>query len=373
MNHTGLCSKRGDAIPLKGVEVDGEVLGAHARVRVRQRYCNESGRAVEAVYTFPLPADATLTAFAMTCAGRRLEGSVKEREAAFHAYDDAVVAGHGAALLEQERSNVFTATVGNLLPGEETLVEVEYVQRVTADEGSLRWMIPTLVAPRYIPGSPGGDRTAHGEHPPTDRVPDADRITPPRAAEVGYGLKLDLLFDLGRAVKVESPSHAITAMTEGARVRVRFAQAEVALDRDVVLTARGPGSAGLAGRGRGRAPCSRERRVPGAVGGSRPCGRWRRLGGEGRDGDLRGGRLGFDGGRLHHRGARRAAAVPAPPEGGRPLQRHRVLELALVLRARAGALHPGLDGERRPVGRLALGGGRHRAARAPGAGDDDGG
>jgi len=242
MNHTGLCSKRGDAIPLKGVEVDGEVLGAHARVRVRQRYCNESGRAVEAVYTFPLPADATLTAFAMTCAGRRLEGTVKEREAAFHAYDDAVVAGHGAALLEQERSNVFTATVGNLLPGEETLVEVEYVQRVTADEGSLRWMIPTLVAPRYIPGSPGGDRTAHGEHPPTDRVPDADRITPPRAAEVGYGLKLDLLFDLGRAVKVESPSHAITAITEGARVRVRFAQAEVALDRDVVLTARGPGS-----------------------------------------------------------------------------------------------------------------------------------
>jgi Ca-activated chloride channel family protein len=240
--NTGLCSKRGDSIPLTGVEVDGEVLGAHARVRVRQRYCNESGRAVEAVYTFPLPADATLTAFAMTCAGRRLEGSVKEREAAFHAYDDAVVAGHGAALLEQERSNVFTATVGNLLPGEETLVEVEYVQRVTADEGSLRWMIPTLVAPRYIPGSAGGDRTAHGEHPPTDRVPDADRITPPRAAEVGYGLKLDLLFDLGREVKVESPSHAITAVTEGARVRVRFAQAEVALDRDVVLTARGLGS-----------------------------------------------------------------------------------------------------------------------------------
>lgn len=240
--NTGLCSKRGDSIPLKGVEVDGEVLGAHARVRVRQRYCNESGRAVEAVYTFPLPADATLTAFAMTCAGRRLEGSVKEREAAFHAYDDAVVAGHGAALLEQERSNVFTATVGNLLPGEETLVEVEYVQRVTADEGSLRWMIPTLVAPRYIPGSAGGDRTAHGEHPPTDRVPDADRITPPRAAEVGYGLKFDLVFDLGREVKVESPSHAITALTEGARVRVRFAQAEVALDRDVVLTARAIGS-----------------------------------------------------------------------------------------------------------------------------------
>ena len=169
--NTGLYSNHGHAIPLKGVEVDGEVLGAHARVRVRQRYCNEAKAAVEAVYTFPLPADATLTGFAMTCAGRRMEGSVKEREAAFHAYDDAVVAGHGAALLEQERDNVFTATVGNLLPGEETLIEVEYVQRVTADEGALRWMIPTLVAPRYIPGAHEGDRTAHGVQGPTDRVP----------------------------------------------------------------------------------------------------------------------------------------------------------------------------------------------------------
>jgi len=243
MKQTGLYSKNGVAIPLKGVEVEGEVLGAHARVRVRQRYCNESRAAVEAVYTFPLPADATLTAFAMTCAGRRMEGAVKEREAAFRQYDDAVVAGHGAALLEQERPDVFTATVGNLLPGEETLVEVEYVQRVSADEGSLRWMIPTLVAPRYIPGSPGGDRTAHGESAPTDRVPDADRVTPPRAADVPYGLRLDLVFDLGRAVTVASPSHAITTVAEGSRVRVRFAQAEVALDRDVVLTAHGAGAA----------------------------------------------------------------------------------------------------------------------------------
>ncbi len=239
MTPNGLATTDGRSIPLRGVEVEGEVLGAHARVRVRQRYRNEGGAPVEAVYTFPLPADATVSAFAMTCAGRTAEGVVKEREAAFRAYDDAVVAGHGAALLDQERPNVFTASVGNLLPDEETLIEVEYLQRVQADEGALRWMIPTLVAPRYVPGAPAGDRTAHGEHPPTDRVPDADRITPPRVAEVPYGLRLDLTFDLGREVRVESPSHPIATEREGRRVRVRFHQGEVALDRDVVLTARG--------------------------------------------------------------------------------------------------------------------------------------
>src|SRR5262249_13785975 len=148
-------------------------------------------------------------------------------------YDEAVFAGHGAALLEQERANVFTASVGNLLPGEEILVEVQYVQRLQAEEGALRWMLPTLVAPRYIPGTPVGDRTGDGWAEPTDRVPDADRITPPLGT-VNYGLTLDLLFDLGHDITIESPSHQVTVVPEAAqRQRVAFTSPEVALDRDV--------------------------------------------------------------------------------------------------------------------------------------------
>ncbi|MCC6993423.1 MAG: VWA domain-containing protein [Deltaproteobacteria bacterium] len=240
----GCCLRtdEGAAIPLRGVEVTGELLGGHARVVVRQRYQNTERRPVEAIYVFPLPADATLTSFVMEVAGRRMEGVVKEREEAFKAYDDALTAGHGAAMLEQERPNVFTASVGNLLPGEETLIEVEYLQKLGCDEGALRWMIPTLVAPRYIPGAPAGDRTGHGAADPTSVVPDADRITP-RIGDVAYGLKLDLMLDLGRELEVESPSHALQFTREpgSLRTRVSFAQREVALDRDVVIIARGAG------------------------------------------------------------------------------------------------------------------------------------
>ena len=137
---------------------------------------------------------------------------------------------------------MFTASVGNLLPGEETIIEVEYLERVQADEGALRLMIPTLVAPRYIPGAAEGDRTAHGWADPTDRVPDADRITPP-IGDVDYGVALDLTFDLGCALELESPSHAILGDGEGRReqaARVTLPRASwCALDRDVVLTARG--------------------------------------------------------------------------------------------------------------------------------------
>ncbi len=241
VEQAGLFTKTGARVPLQGVEVSGELLGGHARVRVRQRYRNDEQRPVEAVYTFPLPSDGTLTAFSMTCAGRRVEGVIQEREAAFKTYDDAVTAGHGAALLDEERPNVFTAQVGNLLPGEETLVEVELLQTLQAEEGCVRFMLPTLVAPRFIPGRPQGDRTAHGVADPTDRVPDADRITPP-VGDARYGLTMDLLVDLGREVVVESPSHKLklTKVDGGKGVRVGFDKAEVALDRDLVLTLRGP-------------------------------------------------------------------------------------------------------------------------------------
>ncbi|WP_375756244.1 VIT domain-containing protein [Corallococcus exercitus] len=242
----GLFTREGAQVPLQGVEVSGELLGGHARVRVAQRYRNEEKKPVEALYTFPLPSDATLSAFSMTCAGRRVAGVVKEREAAFRAYDDAITEGHGAALLDQERANVFTAQVGNLLPGEETLVEVEFLQTLTSEEGSVRWMLPTLVAPRYIPGPVHGDRTGHGSAAPTTRVPDADRISPPQGP-VDYGLRMDLLIDVGRDVVVESPSHRLTVTKEGTRTRVNLqrdsllrnlAGDEVELNRDVVLTLR---------------------------------------------------------------------------------------------------------------------------------------
>ncbi|WP_224363796.1 VIT domain-containing protein [Hyalangium versicolor] len=233
----GLFTKDGAQIPLQGVEVTGELLGGHARVRVSQRYRNSERRPVEAIYVFPLPSDGTLIGFSMECNGRKVQGVVKEREKAFADYDDAIVAGHGAALLDQERPNVFTAQVGNLLPDEETLVEVEFLQAIQVEEGSVRWMLPTLVAPRYIPGNVQGNRTGHGTASPTNQVPDADRITPP-IGQVAYGLKMDLLVDLGRPVVVESPSHALTLEKDGQKVRVKFAKGEVALDRDFVLTVR---------------------------------------------------------------------------------------------------------------------------------------
>src|SRR5437868_14233047 len=93
----GLAALGGAASPLVGVEVGGEVLGSHARVLVRQKYRNTEAKPVEAIYTFPLSSQGTLIGFKMTCNGREVVGVIKERVEAFQAYDDALIAGHGAA------------------------------------------------------------------------------------------------------------------------------------------------------------------------------------------------------------------------------------------------------------------------------------
>ena len=232
----GLQSVDGKPIPLRGVDITGDVVGGTARIRVRQRYENVEPKKLEAIYVFPLPTEATISGFVMECDGRRIEGVVKEREEAFRAYDDATLEGHGAALLEQERPNVFTATVGNLLPGETTTVEIEYVQRLHASDGALRVMIPTLVAPRYIPGKPSAERTGHGAEEPTDRVPDADRISP-KIGKTDYAFNLDLALHVGERAELSSPSHAIDIERNGAVARVTLKNAQ--LDRDVVILAEG--------------------------------------------------------------------------------------------------------------------------------------
>ena len=99
-----LRSVQGAPVPLLGVSISGRVFGAHARVVLRQRYINRETRPIEAVYTFPVPADAALVGFAMETSQRRLSAVVQEREQAFAAYDAALSAGHGAALLDQERT-----------------------------------------------------------------------------------------------------------------------------------------------------------------------------------------------------------------------------------------------------------------------------
>lgn len=220
---------RGIPVPLEGVSVEAELRGFAARVTLSQRFRNTETTPIEATYVFPLEEGAAVCAFEALIDGRVVVGTVMEKEKAFEAYDEAIAAGNGAFLLDEEKPDVFTVSVGNLPPGKEVVVKITTVSELAAEGDALRFVLPTTVSPRYAPAE---DRRGVGRTP-------EEALNPPRAFQVPYGLSLRVSLDMPSAIRgVESPSHPVSIDLDGARGTVTLATRETALDRDFVLTVR---------------------------------------------------------------------------------------------------------------------------------------
>lgn len=241
----GLRTARGH-LPLVAMDVRAEVAGLFAATRVRQSFANPFDDAIEAAYIFPLPDRAGVTRFVATLGGRRVEGVLKERQAARDDYDEAIAAGRRAAILEEERPGVFTARVGNLLPGEGAEVELELTGPLAYDGGEATYRFPLVVAPRYAPGTPhGGAPVGEGTAVDTDLVPDASRVSPPvllPGQPNPVRLSLELAVDpLGLEVAdLRSTLHAAAVAHDPLRLVLQPGER---LDRDVVVRFRLAGAA----------------------------------------------------------------------------------------------------------------------------------
>ncbi|MEO3785564.1 VIT domain-containing protein [Actinocorallia sp. B10E7] len=167
-------------LPLDTVDVHAAITGLAARVEVAQGFRNPFQTPLEATYVFPLPDRAAVTALRMEADGRVVTAELKERAAAREEYDQAIASGRRAAIAEEDRPDVFTMRVGNILPGERVTVRLTLDQPLPYEDGAATFRFPLVVAPRYIPGPPLDEPPAGtGVHPDTEAVPDASRITPP--------------------------------------------------------------------------------------------------------------------------------------------------------------------------------------------------
>lgn len=217
-----------DRVALRGVHVRALLRGMSQRTTVEQTFVNLENRAIEAVYTFPLPESAAVCGFEVITSDRVLTGKIDESDRAIETYEQAIEAGNGAFILEQDRPDVFTVRVGNLKPHQAATIRLVYVCPLDRADGSIRVAFPTTIAPRYAT-STGRD--------PIDAVLDADALNPPHVLFVPYGLSLEVDVDLGAALNgVSSPSHAINITNiEKDTIRVTLSGGVTEMDRDVVL------------------------------------------------------------------------------------------------------------------------------------------
>lgn len=149
---------------LKHTDVRADLTGFVSQVTVTQEFENPFSSPVEAVYVFPLPDDAAVDEMTLIAGTRTIRATIQKRAEARRMYDEAKAQGRRAALLDQERPNIFTQSVANLMPGERVKVSLRYVAPLRYDDGQYTFNFPMTVGPRFVPGA---------------SVEDAERISPP--------------------------------------------------------------------------------------------------------------------------------------------------------------------------------------------------
>ncbi|HXM48944.1 MAG TPA: VIT and VWA domain-containing protein [Pyrinomonadaceae bacterium] len=225
--------------PLKHTDVKAQISGFLSRVVVTQEFDNPFKEKIEAVYTFPLPQNAAVDDMTMIVGDRTVRGKVLRREEAQAVYEAAKSNGQTASLLDQERPNIFTQSVANILPGEQIKITISYVETLKYEDGSYEFIFPMVVGPRYVPGSPTGAQGT-GFASDTNQVPDASRVTPqpvPEGMRAGHDVSIDVALDAGVPIDVlDSKTHDVSVeRPDDRRAIVRLKDQAAIPNKDFIL------------------------------------------------------------------------------------------------------------------------------------------
>ncbi len=221
-----LVTTDGRALPLIGASLAADAKGGLVRITLEQTFSNPHDEPLRVTYSLPLPADGAVSGFAFRIGEERVVGQVDAKARARQRFEDAILEGRTAAILDQERSSLFTQEVGNVPPRTQVICEVQIDQKLTwLADGAWEWRFPTVVAPRYL-GAQG-------------RVADHAQVSVD-VADVELPVKLSLSMAIRDRLpensRPQSPSHTLHSGRGLQRTDVTFADERGAgLDRDVVV------------------------------------------------------------------------------------------------------------------------------------------
>jgi len=212
----------GDAkVALQSVNIEAELNNLLCEVNICQKYKNAETVNIEAVYTFPLPLNTVLLDLTIKTKTKLLKGIVVEKSEAEDRYEDAITDGDTAIMLELIEPGLYTMNVGNLQPEDEIEISITYSELYKWRDNSLRFFLPTTIAPRY------GDPESVGIQP--HQTPEYDLM-----ADNPFSMKLTILGTLADA-SFQSPSHQIQIAKDSEKTIISLKDGRSLMDRDFVL------------------------------------------------------------------------------------------------------------------------------------------
>lgn len=248
-------------LPMLKTTYDIAIDGPFATVSVTQGFFNPGTVPVDATYLFPLVQKAAVYRMTMAVGDETIEAVMKKKEEAKATFETAKADGKAAALLEQHRPNMFTQNIANLMPGEQVLITLNYVQKVPRIDDAYELVVPMVVGPRYegvlpktiatamaldadddyMPVDHQHEKTAPvqdgsgwlverlPEYPPVIGLTAPDKIDP-RRVELNAALRSATGF-----LSLASSTHEIETKTDDGGTSFHFAKGREIDNRDFVL------------------------------------------------------------------------------------------------------------------------------------------
>ncbi|MGA1791250.1 MAG: VIT domain-containing protein [bacterium] len=120
-------------VSMKSHNVNVTINNGFARTEVDQIFMNMSDRDLEAIYSFPVPKQGSLSEVSLWIDGKEVMGEVLEKERARKTYEDQKARGNETALAEKDDYKTFEIHVYPVRALDETRVRLVYYQPLTID------------------------------------------------------------------------------------------------------------------------------------------------------------------------------------------------------------------------------------------------
>jgi len=208
-------------LPPLSVSLAVKVVHDAATTTATQLFHNSSNAAIqEAVYSFPLPAGCSVTAFSCRVGRNQvIKAKIKPKEDAREAFQSAMSANRTAGLIEQSTPEVFTVQLGNIPAQTKLKADITFISLLkytSSDQCSTAILtIPTCIAPRYGP------------------LPSGFQPTPPNFSCCGIGIDVEIM-TMDSIQTIRSTTHDIDWQLGVSSVPVEnldeLAQADMAND-----------------------------------------------------------------------------------------------------------------------------------------------
>lgn len=169
-----------------------------ASVTLTQMFVNDYGPISDLAYIFPLPHEAAVHAMSMEYRDSIYAAEIYEKQEAKEIYDSVVQAGGVAALLLQQRPNVFQQRCANIAEGDTAFIQIKLTMPLSYDNGIYEFALPTMVAERF-------------QSENASEVGSSGRFWNPPADRNGQGLQINVLLQTGFPIaQLQSPTHPLT-------------------------------------------------------------------------------------------------------------------------------------------------------------------